>query len=105
MNALAFIFRPVWMAAINFAHLLILLLACGGVFAAPRRYRLLAVVLLLAALGWVVNVAVSVRIVTLSVGARPQGALAWAQFAGDLPVWGAIVVGLIGVWRAQHRGA
>jgi hypothetical protein len=96
MNALSFVFRPVSAAVLNFAHLMALLLAVGGVFAATRPKRRLAAVMLLAALGWLANVGISV---TLAAGALPAGAFAWAQFAGDLPVWAAVVVGLAGVWR------
>jgi|GEM_PF-6144990 len=104
MNAIAFIFRPVWVAALNFAHLMALLLAAGAAWAAPRRYRRLAAVMLLAALGWGVNVAVSLRMATLPVGGTPGTALAWAQFAGDLPVWAAVVVGLAAARRGASRG-
>lgn len=95
MNALAFIFRPLWVAAVNFAHLLALLLAAGGAWAAPPGRRRLGAIMLLAALGWAVGVAVSLRVATLPVGTAPAALLAVAPLAAALPVWVAALLCLL----------
>jgi len=99
VSALAFVFRPAWLAAINFGYVLALILAVGGASIAPRRRRGLAAVLLLAALAWPANVAASVW-ATLHASSAPPGVLAWLPFAGYAPMWAAIIVGLMAIWRA-----
>lgn len=104
MSALAFVFRPAWMAAVNFGHVLALLLAVGGAWAAPRGRRDLAAVMVLAALAWPANVAASVWATTRAVSTMPSGSLAWLPFAGYLPMWVAIGVGIIAVWTTASTG-
>jgi len=103
MSPLSFLFDPPWITVISLGHVLVLVLGVAGVLTATRRRRGLAAVLLLAALGWLVTTSISVWILTLPVVSAPPPILAWAQFGAALPVWAAIVVGL--VIAAQGRSS
>lgn len=99
MSAFGFLFAPAWMAAIHLGHLLVLLAALAAVAGASGRWRPLAAVLLLAALGWVATVVLSAVIAALPTAAAPSPLLAWAPIGADLPGWAAVVVGVVAVWR------
>lgn len=102
MSAFAFVFRPAWLAAIHFGYVLALVLAVGGACYAPRRRRALAAVMVLAALAWPANVAASVWATLRPASGGGAGALAWLPFAGYLPMWSAIVVGLVAAVRDRR---
>ena len=103
MSALAFVFRPPWLAAINFGHVLALVLAVGGACYARRGHRALAAVMVLAALAWPANVAASIWATLHAVAAASADVLAWLPFAGYLPMWAAIAVGLVAAGRGGLR--
>ena len=99
MSALAFVFRPAWVAAINFAHVLALVLAVGGAALARAQRHALATVVLLAALAWPAGVAVSVWISAQPAVAAAGPALRWGPWLAALPLWLALVVGIRAAWR------
>lgn len=103
MNALAFVFRPAWLAAIHFGYVLALLLAVGGACTATRQWRPLAAIMVLAALAWPANVAASVWASLHASSHTPAGVLAWLPFVGYAPMWAAIVVGLVAGRRGRAR--
>lgn len=103
MSNLGFLFSPGWVALIQLAHLLVLLGALSAVTLASGRQRALAVVLLLAAGGWVATVVLSAIIIGLPAGTAPSPALAWAPIVADLPPWAAVVVGLLALWRERRN--
>lgn len=103
MNSFGFVFSPIWVAMINLAHLLGVLLALGAVAGASSRHRVMAVVLLLAAGGWVATVVLSAIIINMPPGTAPPPVLPWAQIVANLPPWAAVVVGVLALWRGRGR--
>lgn len=103
MSAFSFMFRPAWLAAVNFGYVLALILAVGGACCASRGQRALGAVMILAALAWPAKAAAAVWATLHGVPGASAGVLAWLPFAGYLPMWAAVGVGLVAAGSGRVR--